>query len=887
MSSTKTTITQAESELSCNGSTYRYARVLDVPQAEKLPMCLRVLLENVLRRSPDAKSAQVSAERIIEAGLVGKPGGEIEFMPARVLFQDFTGVPVFVDFAAMRDAAETRGGDAQRINPQIPCTLVVDHSVAADVVSCSQAARENARIEADRNAERFSFLKWSAGSFDNVQIVPPGAGICHQLNIERFCSVAFTSTEEHPVVYFDSLVGTDSHTTTANGMGVLGWGVGGIEAEAAALGQPITMLVPAVVGVKLTGALKPGVCAMDLALTFAERLRALGVVGKLVECFGEGVSTLTATQRATVANMTPEYGCTSTLFPVDEKTLAQLELSGRSASEIELVRSYLEAQGMPVDTAAPSDIVYSDVIEIDLSLVEPSLAGPSRPHNRVVVSGLQQRFREALSVHGRQASAECRTVVFGDESHELTHGALAIAAVTSCTTATDPAMMIAAGLVAKRAQELGCKPLPYVKKVLAPGSHSTTEILARAGLVEPLADMGFTVCGWGCMSCIGNSGPLFDQMHDVSNDLELTSILSGNRNFDGRISPDVAQNYLAAPAFVVAYSLAGTLDIDLSTQPVCMGSHGPVYLSDLLPQEVDVEALLHKVVSSDVFEETGKNLFSGDEYWQALTVTPASTFEWDEVSTYVRRPPYFEAERPGESFSLTGARALANLGDFVTTDHLSPAGAIAADSPAAAYLKERGISEADFNTYGSRRGNHEVMMRGCLANVKLVNKLAEGKVGGYTWDHWDSRVSTIFDVSQKAASENVPLVILAGKMYGSGSSRDWAAKAPQLLGVRAVIAQSFERIHRSNLVGMGILPLQFKDGEGADELGLTGHETFDIAPVDFSQGLPNPAYAQVTAHREDGTEVSFEAEVRIDTPTEGEYFTSGGILPYVLDGLMS
>ena len=887
MSSTKTTITRAESELSCNGSTYRYARVLDVPQAEKLPMCLRVLLENVLRRSPDAKSAQVSAERIIEAGLAGKPGGEIEFMPARVLFQDFTGVPVFVDFAAMRDAAETRGGDAQRINPQIPCTLVVDHSVAADVVSCSQAARENARIEAERNAERFSFLKWSAGSFDNVQIVPPGAGICHQLNIERFCSVAFTSTEEHPVVYFDSLVGTDSHTTTANGMGVLGWGVGGIEAEAAALGQPITMLVPAVVGVKLTGALKPGVCAMDLALTFAERLRALGVVGKLVECFGEGVSTLTATQRATVANMTPEYGCTSTLFPVDEKTLAQLELSGRSASEIELVRSYLEAQGMPVDTAAPSDIVYSDVIEIDLSLVEPSLAGPSRPHNRVVVSGLQQRFREALSVHGRQASAECRTVVFGDESHELTHGALAIAAVTSCTTATDPAMMIAAGLVAKRAQELGCKPLPYVKKVLAPGSHSTTEILSRAGLVEPLADMGFTVCGWGCMSCIGNSGPLFDQMHDVSDDLELTSILSGNRNFDGRISPDVAQNYLAAPAFVVAYSLAGTLDIDLSTQPVCMGSHGPVYLSDLLPQEVDVEALLHKVVSSDVFEETGKNLFSGDEYWQALTVTPASTFEWDEVSTYVRRPPYFEAERPGESFSLTGARALANLGDFVTTDHLSPAGTIAADSPAAAYLKERGISEADFNTYGSRRGNHEVMMRGCLANVKLVNKLAEGKVGGYTWDHWDSRVSTIFDVSQKAASENVPLVILAGKMYGSGSSRDWAAKAPQLLGVRAVIAQSFERIHRSNLVGMGILPLQFKDGEGADELGLTGHETFDIAPVDFSQGLPNPAYAQVTAHREDGTEVSFEAEVRIDTPTEGEYFTSGGILPYVLDGLMS
>lgn len=877
----------ARNEFSCGGESIAYARVLDIPGANRLPVCLRVLLENVLRRASTEQEAQAAAHRIVEAGLAGEAGGEIEFMPARVLFQDFTGVPVFVDFAAMRDAASNRGGDASRINPQIPCTLVVDHSVAADVVSCSCAALENARIEAERNAERFSFLKWSAKSFDNVQIVPPGVGICHQLNIERFCQVAMTDGSDCPVMYFDSLVGTDSHTTTANGMGVLGWGVGGIEAEAAALGQPITMLVPPVVGVRLTGSLPVGVSAMDLALTFAERLRSVGVVGKLVECFGEGVSTLTATQRATVANMTPEYGCTSTFFPADEKTFAQLELSGTDAASIEKVQAFLRAQGVDAESLADADIVYSEVIDIDLSAIEPSLAGPSRPHNRVVVSGLQGRFRDALAQHGRTPQDIYKTVSFDGEDFSLTHGALGIAAVTSCTTATDPAMMIAAGLVAKKAQELGCTPLPWVKKVLAPGSHSTTEILSRAGLVEPLAQMGFSVCGWGCMSCIGNSGPLFDPMHEVADELELTSILSGNRNFDGRISPDVAQNYLAAPAFVVAYSLAGTLDIDLSREPVCMGTVGPVYLADLLPQDEDVEALLREVVSADLFAETGKTLFDGDEHWRSLSVSATSTFEWGEDSTYVRRPPYFEDAVSNSAFELSGARVLANLGDFVTTDHLSPAGAIASDSPAARYLREHGIEEPQFNTYGSRRGNHEVMMRGCLANVKLVNKLAGGKVGGYTWDHWDGCVSTIFDVSQHAAAKNAPLVILAGKMYGSGSSRDWAAKAPQLLGVRAVIAESFERIHRSNLVGMGILPLQFKEGESADSLGLDGHEIFDIAPVDFSQGLASPSYARITASREDGSTVEFEAEVRVDTPTEGAYFCAGGILPYVLDTLMA
>lgn len=877
----------ARNEFSCGGESIAYARVLDIPGADRLPVCLRVLLENVLRRATSEQQAQAAARCIVDAGLAGEAGGEIEFMPARVLFQDFTGVPVFVDFAAMRDAASDKGGDPDRINPQIPCTLVVDHSVAADVVSCSRAALENARIEAERNAERFSFLKWSAKSFDNVQIVPPGVGICHQLNIERFCQVAITGGDQAPVMYFDSLVGTDSHTTTANGMGVLGWGVGGIEAEAAALGQPITMLVPPVVGVHLTGSLSAGVTAMDLALTFAERLRSVGVVGKLVECFGEGVSTLTATQRATVANMTPEYGCTSTFFPADDKTFAQLELSGTDKASIERVQAFLRAQGVDAESLDGADIVYSQVIDIDLSSIEPSLAGPSRPHNRVAVSGLQQRFRDSLAQHGRAPQDTVKTVSFNGENFSLTHGALGIAAVTSCTTATDSAMMIAAGLVAKKAQELGCAPLPWVKKVLAPGSHSTTEILSRAGLVEPLAQMGFSVCGWGCMSCIGNSGPLFEPMHAVADELELTSILSGNRNFDGRISPDVAQNYLAAPAFVVAYSLAGTLDIDLSNDPVCTGSAGPVYLADLLPQDEEVEALLHKVVSSDLFAETGKTLFDGDEHWRSLAVNATSTFEWNDGSTYVRRPPYFEDAVASDVFELSGARALANLGDFVTTDHLSPAGAIAPDSPAARYLREHGIEESEFNTYGSRRGNHEVMMRGCLANVKLVNKLAEGKVGGYTWDHWGACVSTIFDVSQRAAAENTPLVILAGKMYGSGSSRDWAAKAPQLLGVRAVIAQSFERIHRSNLVGMGILPLQFKEGESADSLGLDGHEVFDIAPVDFSQGLPSPSYARITALRQDGSTVEFEAEVRVDTPMEGAYFSAGGILPFVLDTLMA
>ena len=880
----------AEHELTVDGESYAVYSVRDIEGADRIPVSLQVLVENVLRCVKDPDEALRQARAIVQAGAAGEAGPEIEFMPTRVLFQDFTGVPVFVDFAAMRDAAAARGGDPDVVNPQIPCTLVVDHSVAADVVSCAQAAADNARIEAERNAERFAFLKWSAASFDNVKIVPPGAGICHQLNIERFCRVAMEgpSAAGTPNLCFDTLVGTDSHTTTANGVGVLGWGVGGIEAEAAALGQPITMLVPEVVGVRLTGSLTGCASAMDLALTFAERLRALGVVGKFVECFGPGLASLTATQRATVANMTPEYGATATLFPADEAVLAQLELSGRTPHELACARAYLTAQGLLGDEAERAERdgrVYAQVIEIDLSEIRPTLAGPSRPHNRVDIADLPARFESVLADHGRQPGGAFK-VSFDGEDFELSHGAIAIAAVTSCTTATDPAMMVAAGLTAKRARDLGCRPLPWVKKVLAPGSHATTDLLARAGLLEPLADLGFSVCGWGCMSCIGNSGPVFAPMHDIAADCELSSVLSGNRNFDGRISPDVAQNYLCAPALVVAYALAGTVEADLEHDPVCQGANGPVYLRDLLPTDDEVRAQLDRVLDPSLYEEASRTLFDGDEHWRALPSDGGSTFGWDEGSTYVRRPSYFEDARPGDAFSLEGARCLANLGDFVTTDHISPAGAIAPDSPAARYLRAHGVADADFNTYGSRRGNHEVMMRGTFANVKLENKLAGGRVGGWTRDPWTGEVVSIFDASEAARDRKAPLIVLAGKMYGSGSSRDWAAKGPGLLGVRAVIAESFERIHRSNLVGMGILPLQFKDGEGADALGLTGRETFSISPVDFSHGMPSPAYAHVTARSDDGVVTEFDARVRVDTETESAYLRAGGILPFVLNALM-
>ncbi len=869
--------------LEAAGCRYRYIDLSAFPDAAHLPVALRVLLENVVRNAPDEEAAARAAASVIDAGLGRGAAREIGFMPARVLFQDFTGVPVFCDFAAMRDGALAAGADPALVNPEIPCALIIDHSVCADVVSCPAAASENARIEAARNAERFAFLKWSAESFDNVEIVPPGRGICHQLNVECLCKIAWTGEGAgEPWVYFDSLVGTDSHTTTANGLGVLGWGVGGIEAEAAALGQPISMLVPPVVGVRLTGSLAEGVSAMDAALVFAERLRAEGVVGQIVECFGAGAATLTGTQRATIANMTPEYGATATFFPPDERSLELLASFGRPEGERELARAYLDAQGLlRVDGEA---LAYSRIVEIDLSAIEPSLAGPSRPHDRVGVSGLRRRFRDALAAHGREPgiAAACR---LGGETVELRHGAIGLAAITSCTTATDPAMMVAAGLVARRAVELGCRVPVWVKRVLAPGSHATAALLAAGGLGDALDKLGFAVCGFGCMSCIGNSGPLDAAIEEVSDEVELTSVLSGNRNFEGRISPSVVQNYLCAPALVVCYALAGTVDIDLTREPVCQGANGPVTLSDLLPSDAEVAAYLAEHLDPELFVHARADLFHGGEAWDRIASARSATYAWDPTSTYVRRPTFLEDVPDNERLRIAGARALVHLGDFVTTDHISPAGTIAPDSPAARYLREHGVADADFNSYGSRRGNHEVMMRGTFANIRLENALAGGKRGGWTLDPVQGSITSVFDAAQSARAAGIPLVVIAGRMYGSGSSRDWAAKGPALLGVRAVLAESFERIHRSNLVGMGILPLEFEEGANAAGLGLDGTEWIDIDLEASASTFPRRA--RVTARRDGAEPLVFPMRVRVDTPEEAAFFRRGGILPYVLERLIA
>ena len=864
---------------------YTYFPISQIPGSEELPYSLKVLLENILRLAPSEERAAELSARLMEAGMAGKQGDEVEFTPARVLFQDFTGVPVFVDFAVMREAMQALGGDPARVNPQVPCDLVIDHSVIADEAGCAGCIDVNMKLEFERNRERYAFLKWSQESFDNVRIVPPGAGICHQLNIERFATVAMTADgPDGKMVYFDTLVGTDSHTPTANGIGVLGWGVGGIEAEAAALGQPITTLVPPVIGVELTGRLPQGVTAMDLSLTFAQMLRAEGVVGCFVECFGEGVGNLTTTQRTCVSNMTPEYGCTCTLFPVDNQTLKYLETTGRSAEQIALVEAYAKEQGLWNDPAESR--VYSKVLKLDLSTVERNIAGPSRPHDRIALSSAKEAFEATCANRGLD-KADSVVAELAGGPQELSHGAIAIAAVTSCTTATDPAMMIAAGVLARNAAAAGLKPKPWVKTILAPGSRATELILERAGLLDGLQSLGFFTCGFGCMSCIGNSGPLSAPMHAIADKIELASVLSGNRNFEGRISPDVSQNYLMSPASVVAYAIAGTMDFDFATMPLGEADGKPVFLADIWPDDAEVAQLMERNVNRALFDETGKDLFAGDAAWQSLGGEPSTVFAWDESSTYVRRATYFEGmgAEPDEVRPIEGARAIAYLGDFITTDHISPAGAIASDSAAARYLREHGVADADFNTYGSRRGNHEVMARGTFANVKLSNALADGKKGGWTRDFLDDQVKLLFDASEAYRAAGVPLVVVAGKMYGSGSSRDWAAKGPMLLGVRAVFAESYERIHRSNLIGMGILPLQFKEGESAASLGLDGSETYAIEPIDFSAGLPNPAVVKATATKATGECVPFEAVVRIDTPTEGAYYRHGGILQYVLRNL--
>ena len=875
--------------LKVGASEYRYYPVNQVPGYEKLPYSLTVLLENILRNAETDERAQELAGRLVEAGASGEVGSEIEFSPARVLFQDFTGVPVFVDFAVMREACMQLGGDPASINPQVPCDLVIDHSVIADEAGCSGALQKNMELEFERNEERYEFLKWAQSSFQNVRIVPPGAGICHQLNIERFATVAMTKeTDQGTVAYFDTLVGTDSHTPTANGIGVLGWGVGGIEAEAAALGQPITTLVPRVYGIELTGKLSPEVSAMDVSLTFAQMLRAEGVVGCFVECFGEGLESLSATQRACISNMTPEYGATCTLFPVDQATLDYLRLTGRSEEQIALVEAYAKAQGFWNDPAA-SARSYAKVLKLDLSTVGRSVAGPSRPHDRIDLAKVKDRFEAICSERSLDRSKTVSADVLG-QRYEITHGALAIAAVTSCTTATDASMMLSAGVLARNAAKAGLRPKPWVKTILAPGSRATEDILDAAGLMPSLRELGFYTCGFGCMSCIGNSGPVLPGMHEVADEVELASILSGNRNFEGRISPDVSQNYLCAPALVIAYSLVGTMDFDFEAQPLGADSAGnEVYLRDIWPNDREVADLLSRCRTKEVFDRAGKGLFDGDERWQSLGKEASDIFAWNDDSAYVRRAPYFDGMglQPSAPAGIKRARALLNVGDFITTDHISPAGSIADGSPAARYLQAHGVCPADFNTYGSRRGNHEVMMRGTFANVKLMNKMAQGKRGGWTLDLLDGQVKAVYDAAEHYQQEGIPLVVLAGKMYGSGSSRDWAAKGPMLQGVRAAFAESFERIHRSNLIGMGILPLQFEEGQSVESLGLDGGEVITVGDIDFSNGLPSPSHVPVTAVKPDGSTVEFSAVVRIDTPTEGEYYYNGGILQYVLRMLAS
>lgn len=870
---------QCYATLEVEGQTYRYVPVSVVEGSDRLPYTLKILLENILRRGGGLDDARA----LVEAVLAGCVGPEVAFMPARVLFQDFTGVPVMADFAAMREAVARLGGDPQRVNPLIHCDLVIDHSVIGDVAGCPEAACENERIEFARNEERYRFLKWAQSSLRNVSILPPASGICHQLNIELLAPGVMVGRDGDGEVlaYFDSVVGTDSHTTTVDGIGVLGWGVGGIEAEAASLGQPIPILVPKTYGIHMTGCLSEGVSAMDLSLTVAELLRSKGVVGCFVEAFGEGVATLSATQRTCVSNMSPEYGCTCLYFPFDEQTVDYYAMTGRDSGQVALIEAYAKAQGLwhdPSRTAA-----YAEVIELDLATVERSLAGPSRPHERIPLASAQVATRAATRSHGRTPGGERASIEIGGKAYEVGNGAIAIAAITSCTTTADPAMMVAAGLLAKKAAECGVYAKPWVKRLLSPGSHASELLLERAGLLGDLALQGFYTAGFGCMSCIGNSGPIAEALHDVAGDIDLAAVVSGNRNFEGRISPDVSQNYLGSPAAVVAYALAGTVDIDFETQPLTQTPESPVYLRDLWPSDEEVAQVVQACVGADLYTEATRGIEEGSASWCALAAEPSELYAWDEASTYIRRPPYFDGMglRVPQATGVLGARALVRLGDFITTDHISPAGSIAADSPAARYLRERGIEEAGFNTYGSRRGNHEVMERGTFANVKLKNSLAEGRTGCWTCDLLNGELKSVWDASASYREAGVPLVVVAGQMYGSGSSRDWAAKGPMLQGVRAVLASSFERIHRSNLIGMGVLPLQFVDGQDADSLGLDGTEHYDIPAVDFSVA-ELPVTVEVRATAADGSAKTFSMLARVDTPTEAAYMANGGILQYMV-----
>ena len=928
----------ARSQLAVGDRGYEIFRLDAVEGAERLPYSLKILLENLLRTEDGTATTADDVRALAAWDPDAEPDTEIRFSPARVILQDFTGVPAAVDLAAMREAMRELGGDPARINPLVPAELVIDHSVIADVFGVPDALQRNIELEFERNRERYQFLRWAQEAFDGLKVVPPGTGIVHQVNIEYLARVVFPEeVDGRLVAYPDTLVGTDSHTPMVNGLGVLGWGVGGIEAEAAMLGQPVSMLIPRVVGFKLSGELPDGATATDLVLTITEMLRDHGVVGRFVEFYGPGVAAVPLANRATIGNMSPEYGSTVAIFPIDDETLRYLRFTGRDDDQVALVEAYAKEQGLWHDPERPA--TYSESLELDLGSVEPSLAGPKRPQDRVRLADARSAFRGALrdvagDVEDPEGLDEALAESFpasdppavdhdsdGDEQapaaaadtgavetgwvgptvpveladgtrFELGHGAVVIAAITSCTNTSNPSVMVGAALLARNAVDRGLERKPWVKTTLAPGSKVVMGYYDRAGLTPYLDKLGFNLVGYGCTTCIGNSGPLIPEVSEAvdAHDLAVVSVLSGNRNFEGRINPDVKMNYLASPPLVVAYALAGTMDLDLTSEPLGHDADGqPVFLADLWPSPQEIQEVIDTAIASEMFTRDYASVFEGDEEWRSLPTPEGDTFAWYDGSTYIRRPPFFDGMQaePEPVEDIAGARVLAKLGDSVTTDHISPAGAIKVDSPAGQYLVEHDVEVRDFNSYGSRRGNHEVMIRGTFGNIRLRNQLAPGTEGGVTRDlTGDGEVIPIYEAAVNAQREGVPLVVLAGAEYGSGSSRDWAAKGTLLLGVRAVIASSFERIHRSNLIGMGVLPLEFPDGEDADSLGLTGEETFDVTGVTPLNDGEVPRTVTVTAHRDDGEETSFEARVRIDTPGEAAYYRHGGILRYVLRELL-
>jgi len=930
----------SKSTLSVGGTDYEVFRVDTVPGYDTLPFSLKVLLENLLRTEDGANVTKAQIEALGAWDPTAEPDTEIQFTPARVIMQDFTGVPCIVDLATMREAVGALGGDANKINPLAPAELVIDHSVIADLFGSENALERNVEIEYERNGERYQFLRWGQTAFDDFKVVPPGTGIVHQVNIEYLARVTFTRTVGGKLrAYPDTLVGTDSHTTMVNGLGVLGWGVGGIEAEAAMLGQPVSMLIPKVVGFKLTGSIPTGVTATDVVLTITQMLRKHGVVGKFVEFYGAGVAEVPLANRATIGNMIPEFGSTAAMFPIDQVTLDYLRQTGRDEQQIELVEAYSKLQKLWHDPAHEPN--FSELLELDLSTVVPSIAGPKRPQDRVELSQAKSQFEKDLvdyadsdvsfvdaavadsfpasdplgftpqdedtahAIHHRHVSAAPKsaskpvqvTEADGTE-YTLDHGAVAVAAITSCTNTSNPSVMLAAGLLARNANRKGLKAKPWVKTTLAPGSKVVTDYYEKAGLTAELEALGFYTVGYGCTVCIGNTGPLIDEVSAAinDNDLAVTAVLSGNRNFEGRISPDVKMNYLASPPLVIAYALAGSMNFDFETDALGTDTEGnEVFLKDIWPDAAEVQQTIDSSISTEMFTKEYGAVFDGDERWRSLPTPDSEVFEWDEHSTYVRKPPYFEGMTLETSpvVDITGARVLAKLGDSVTTDHISPAGNIKADSPAGTYLQEHGVDRKDFNSYGSRRGNHEVMIRGTFANIRLKNQLLDGVEGGYTRDFTqaDGPQAFIYDASVNYQAVGTPLVILAGKEYGSGSSRDWAAKGTNLLGVKAVIAESFERIHRSNLIGMGVIPLQFPVGKTADDLGLDGTEVVSISGITALNDGSTPKTVHVTAAPSDQSPsgkatVEFDAVVRIDTPGEADYYRNGGILQYVLRSLV-